>query len=246
MSDSYIHGGAWRDPEIDAMTFEPAFEILSVLRLQNSISGFASINYRLSPYPNHPTNPSSPNDPSRNAKHPDHHLDVSRALTFLEKKYGISNGFLLIGHSAGATLAFQIHEQCEGLEVPKALGVLGIEGIYDIPDLVKTYEEIPAYRQFIENAFGPDEMDWKSASPASSKEPAVWKKAKAIIIAHSDEDELLSRRQADLMLKPLQETAKYRDKTYYFPAAGHHDEIWRNGHELARLIEAALALFPGT
>jgi kynurenine formamidase len=224
------------------MTLEPAFEILSVLRFQNSISGFASINHRLSPYPNHPTNPSSPNDPSRNAKHPDHLLDVSRALGFLEKKYSISSGFLLVGHSAGATLAFQIHEQCEGFEVPIPLGVLGVEGIYDIPDLVNTYEKIPAYRQFIENAFGLDEMVWKHASPTSSKEPAVWEKAKGIIIAHSDEDELLSRKQADLMMKRLQEPAKYGDKTHYFPATGRHDEIWKNGHELARLIETALAL----
>lgn len=242
LSYCYIHGGAWRDPEIDAMAFEPAFEILSVLHIQNFISGYASINHRLSPYPNHPTNPSSPDDPSRCAKHPDHLLDVSRALAYLEKKYGIDNGFLLVGHSAGATIAFQIHEQCEEFEVPVPLGVLGIGGIYDIPDLVKAYEKIPAYRQFVENAFGPEEMIWKSASPAFSTEPAAWEKAKAIVIAHSDEDELLSKRQEDLMMKRLQGTAKYRDKTHYFPATGQHDEIWKNGHELARLIEAALAL----
>jgi kynurenine formamidase len=242
LSFSYIHGGAWRDPEIDSMALEPAFEILSVLRFQNSISGFASINHRLSPYPNHPTSPSSPEDPSRNAKHPDHLLDVSRALAFLETKYGISSGFILVGHSAGATLAFQIHEQCEGFDVPIPLGVLGIEGIYDLPDLVKTYEKSPAYRQFVENAFGPDEMVWKSASPAFSNKPAVWEKAQGIFIAHSDEDELLSRRQADLMVKRLQDTSKYKAKTHYLAATGQHDEIWKSGHELARLIETALSL----
>lgn len=224
------------------MTLEPAFEILSMLPFQDTIAGFASINHRLSPYPDHPTDPSSPDDPSRNAKHPDHLVDVSKAVISLETKYGISSGFLLVGHSAGATLAFQIQEQFEDLKIPIPLGVLGVEGIYDIRLLVKTYESIPAYREFVENAFGPDEVMWENASPARSKTPAAWEKAKAIIIAHSDEDELLNRRQADVMMKRLQQSTSCRSKSHYFPATGHHDEIWKNGHELARLIENALAL----
>jgi kynurenine formamidase len=224
------------------MALEPAFEILSMLRFQDTISGFASINHRLSPYPDHPTNPSSPDDCSRNAKHPDHLVDVSKAMIFLEGKYGISNGFLLVGHSAGATLAFQIQEQFGDMKIPVPLGVLGVEGIYDIPALVKTYERMPAYREFVENAFGPDEMVWENASPACSKKPSVWGKAKAIIIAHSDEDELLNRTQTDAMMKRLQQSKTCRDKIHYFPATGHHDEIWKDGHELARLIENALAL----
>jgi kynurenine formamidase len=224
------------------MALEPAFDILSVLRFQDTIAGFASINHRLSPYPDHPTKPSSPDDPSRNAKHPDHLVDISKAMTFLETKYGISSGFLLVGHSAGATLAFQIQEQFENSKIPIPLGVLGVEGIYDIPLLVETYESIPAYREFIENAFGPDEVVWDNASPARSKKPEAWDKAKAIIIAHSDEDELLNRRQADVMMKRLQQSTSCKDRTHYFPATGHHDGIWKDGHELARLIENALAL----
>jgi kynurenine formamidase len=242
VSNSFIHGGAWRDPEIDSMALEPALEILSVPRFHDSIAGFASINHRLSPYPDHRTNPSSPCDPSRNAKHPDHLADISKAITFLEREYGISKGFLLVGHSAGATLAFQIQEEFENFKIPIPLGVLGVEGIYDIPVLVKTYESIPAYKEFVENAFGPDEVVWENASPAHSKMPAAWDKAGAIIIAHSDEDELLDRRQADAMMKRLQQSPSRRDKTHYFPATGQHDEIWKDGHELARLIENALAL----
>jgi kynurenine formamidase len=224
------------------MALEPAFEILSVLHLQKAIAGFASINHRLSPYPEHPIYPSSPGDCSRNAKHPDHLVDVSKALIFLEDKYGIGSGFLLVGHSAGATLAFQIQEQFEGLNIPIPLGVLGVEGIYNIPELVKTYESIPAYREFVENAFGRDEMMWENASPACSKNFAAWEKAKAVVIAHSDEDELLNRVQADVMMKRLHQSISCRDKSHYFPATGRHDEIWKDGHELARLIENALAL----
>ena len=107
------------------MTLKPAMEILSSnSSLQKSICGFASINYRLSPYLDHPQNPSTADDPARNAKHPDHVVDVSKALAFLENKYNISSGYLLVGHSAGATLAFQIQETCENFSVPRPLGVL--------------------------------------------------------------------------------------------------------------------------
>lgn len=169
-------------------------------------------------------------------------MDVSKALIFLEERYGIGSGFLLVGHSAGATLAFQIQEQFEGLNIPIPLGVLGVEGIYNIPELVKTYESIPAYREFVENAFGRDEMIWENASPACSKNFAAWEKAKAVVIAHSDEDELLNRVQADMMMKRLHQSISCRNKSHYFPATGRHDEIWKDGHELARLIENALAL----
>lgn len=103
---SFIHGGAWRDPLVDATSFKPTVDILSAS--ESGVVGFASINYRLSRYPNHGTKPSSPEDPSRNAEHPDHLNDVTRALIFLEKIYGISGRYLLAGHSCGATLAFQV------------------------------------------------------------------------------------------------------------------------------------------
>jgi len=239
---SYIHGGAWRDPEIDSMAFGPAFELLSVLRFQQSIAGFASINYRLSPYSDHPVRPSSLDDPSRNAKHPDHLLDVSRALAFLEKEYSISSGYLLVGHSAGATMAFQLQEQNKEIRVPVPLGILGVEGIYDLPELVKTYEAFPVYKQFVTDAFGSKETVWENASPASSDGPAAWMKAKAIMIAYSDEDELIDRRQAELMLGRVRNIPGLKERAHYFTACGRHDDIWKDGHELQRLIEKALEL----
>jgi kynurenine formamidase len=175
-------------------------------------------------------------------RHPDHLVDVSKALIFLEEEYGMGSGFLLVGHSAGATLAFQIQEHCEGLDIPIPVGVLGVEGIYDIPKLVLDYKNIPAYRKFVENAFGLDEVIWENASPTRSTTPAAWEKARAIVIAHSDEDELLNKMQADLMMNRLYQSTSCRDKSHFFPATGRHDEIWKEGHELARLIENTLAL----
>lgn len=108
----YIHGGAWRDPAIDSSSFTPsATKILSSLFQRSSspikkLAGIASINYRLSPYPNHPTSPSDPTDDSRTAQHPDHIADVLTAIAHLEKYYGMKS-YVLAGHSCGATLALQ-------------------------------------------------------------------------------------------------------------------------------------------
>ncbi|KAI7696864.1 hypothetical protein KC353_g17306, partial [Hortaea werneckii] len=76
----YIHGGAWRDPEIDSTSFTKAQNLLLQSRETDQIAGFASINYRLSPYPSHPQSPSDPSDPARNAHHPDHLNDILDAL----------------------------------------------------------------------------------------------------------------------------------------------------------------------
>ncbi len=220
---------------------QPAIEILSIGKLQKSICGFASIDYRLSPYTYHSINPSSPNDPSRNAKHPDHVVDVSKALAFMEKEYNISRGYLLLGHSAGATLAFQIQAQCEELKVPQPLGILGVAGIYDLGELVKTHDTIPIYKQLVINAFGDDETVWKNASPTSSMQPAAWEKAKAIVIAHSGGDELIDRWQSELMFERVWKTFGSTDNVHLLEASGFHDEIWKEGHELARLVGKALA-----
>lgn len=225
------------------MTFKPAIEILaSDTSCQNSFAGFASINYRLSPYPDHPRNPSTPRDCARNAKHPDHIMDVSKGLAFLEDKYNISRGFLLAGHSAGATLAFQAQEFCGSSSVPIPLGVLGVDGIYALKELTMNYESIPAYKRFVVNAFGPDEVVWMQASPYSSKQPAAWEKAKAVILAHSEEDELLDFTQTRLMCDRAQKTPGHQRTLHFLPAKGNHDQIWKQGNELARLIKEALDL----
>ncbi|RMY50255.1 hypothetical protein D0864_14589 [Hortaea werneckii] len=103
----YIHGGAWRDPEIDSTSFLPTQTLLSQSRAIDQIAGFASINYRLSPYPSHPRIPSHPADPARTAHHPDHLSDILAALRHLQDAFGFGTRYLLVGHSCGATLAFQ-------------------------------------------------------------------------------------------------------------------------------------------
>ncbi|KAJ5160428.1 uncharacterized protein N7482_007432 [Penicillium canariense] len=192
----YIHGGAWRDPTITAESIEPT---QSILRASPGlpIAGFASIEYRLSPHPNHPQDKATTTPKEyRGAMHPDHIRDVEAALAFLQNTYGFGQRYILVGHSCGATLAFQAvmgavaghREQwfngdasdpdavaepisSSPLPLPPRLtahptAIVGVAGIYDLRRIVDTHSDISEYRKFVEGAFGADRLLWDSVSPA--------------------------------------------------------------------------------
>lgn len=182
---------------MDSTAFEPAMRQLWHTLGDTRIAGFASINYRLSPHPNHERLPSGPDDPSRNAIHPDHIKDIEDALIYLEKAHSISNGFLLAGHSAGATLAFQAKTAGVPIPVPKPLAVVGVAGVYDLKLLVENHQDHPIYETFVRGAF-PDETTWKDASPVLSlRTELLWQTAKLVVISHSKDDSLVEVAQAD-------------------------------------------------
>lgn len=227
---------------MDSKSFEPAVEILCNSPLKDSIAGYASINYRLSPYPSHPKDPSSPGDLSRNVRHPSHLLDVSRALLFLDGKYRISNRYILAGHSAGATLAFQLNNwYLPDTQLPQPLCVLGISGIYDFEAFIASHSEIPVYQELIDNAF-PNKSLWGQASPHTSHLPGTpkWQHATAVIISHSGEDELVEKAQASSMLELARTTPDALGRVHFLQATGAHDEIWKSGHILAGLITKSI------
>lgn len=211
--------------------------------IQGRVAGFASINYRLSSYPEHPTNPSSEDDTSRNARHPDHLLDVSTALAFLDGKYNINNKYLLVGHSCGATLAFQLREHFMDITVPRPYGILGVDGIYALKELSYRYANNKAYMAFIKSAFGWPRKLWTEASPYEAKEGAIWETVDTAILAHSPDDELLDESQTAFMRERMEETPAppgFRRSDRFISAKGKHDEIWRHGEELGRLIVVAM------
>lgn len=252
----YIHGGAWQDPEIDASSFHNAQKLLLKSQEVEHIAGFASINYRLSPYPSHPRDPSNPSDPARNAKHPDHINDVLSALLYLQENYHFEDRYILVGHSCGATLAIQVamkrywgsqYESTLALElnVVPPIAVLGVEGLYDLRALVKYHSDESVYRAFVSNAFGPNEDTWMSVSPASSSDfEDSWQDGKLVVLAHSREDELVEWEQVDLMHKALKcqdwdEVGGDR-RLKLVELSGKHDQVWQEGHELARAVEATV------
>ncbi len=238
--DSYIHGGAWRDPLVYASSFESTIEHLVHNRGESEVVGYASINYRLSEYLNHPTRPSSPEDPSRNAQHPEHINDVTRALLYLEKKYAIDGRYVLVGHSCGATLAFQVPGVYNLEDVPLPACIIGSEGIYDLKALLKVHDHVPFYRQFTVAAFGEVEKAWEEASPCSSTAPAIWANVRTLIISHSEDDDLVEKGQATNMLERVADTREWHGQSRYVPASGTHNEMWERGSELARVIKEGL------
>ena len=254
----YIHGGAWRDPEISASSFEKTRDVLLTSKVAELIAGYASINYRLSSYPSHPTDPSNPSDPARNATHPDHINDVLAAILHLQETYHFEDRYILVGHSCGATLAFQVamkrywgsqYESTLALELnvipPRAF--VGLEGIYDIPALVKHHREQPVYTDFICNAFG--QSGWDVVSPTNAHFEETWPDGKLVVLAHSSEDELVELEQPELQRKALEaqgwkDSGERRIKS--FELKGNHDEVWETGEAARAVVWTAQELFRST
>jgi kynurenine formamidase len=171
-------------------------------------------------------------------------MDVAHALIYLEDNFHIENRYILAGHSAGATMAFELHSwYMNGEPLPKPSCVLGIAGIYNFEGFLEAHKNISAYKELMENAF-PDKGLWKEASPYRSHLPGManWEHAKAVIISHSDQDELVERAQADFMLERLRKTQHFEGKIHFLEASGAHDEIWQSGQVLADLISKSLQL----
>lgn len=294
--NSYIHGGAWRDPTITADSFEKTENILRASP-HLPIAGYASISYRLSPHPNHPQDvEETPTESLRTAKHPDHIRDVEAALAFLQNTYAFGDKYILVGHSCGATLAFQavmgavaghrevrfnggVNDCGAGAEtipsspgpLPPALtsqptAIVGVSGIYDLRKLRDDHPGIDAYREFIEDAFGADELLWDTVSPAqmigSRGVEGGWKGGRLAILAHSMDDELVDQGQLDVMYEALRgwergKATRRRSSARSSATVeesgnddgsravrtmiieGGHDEIWSEGEQLARTIKYA-------
>ena len=229
---SFIHGGAWRDPTKLADIFDKSTQFIldnPSSAAASHIAAVASLDYRLSPHPSHAVQPKDPKDPARNAMHPDHINDILDGLAYLQREYGFGDRYVLAGHSAGATLAFQVCMSRCWSQTPDSDGagrkdvvppaaVLGLEGIYDIPALIEYHKSRPFYSiydEFTHSAFGEqrqrrggdgEEIDvWKAASPTQGRYEETWTNGRLVVLAHSHEDELVEWEQVELMKAALEE-----------------------------------------
>ena len=162
----FVHGGAWVSGR--ASDYDELGE-----KLRSRGYCFKAIDYRLAPA----------------VKHPDQVADLNRAITDLKKEKTADcdpTQIVLLGHSAGAhMIAFWASEHREA----SIKGFVGIEGIYDIPALVKKW---PSYKdQFIQSEFGAPK-NWEAASPKNRKlkTQAPW------LVLHSKDDELVELEQS--------------------------------------------------
>ncbi|KAF4987062.1 hypothetical protein FGRMN_10550 [Fusarium graminum] len=233
----FIHGGGWRDPRHDEKDFTEAVKhvVISGAVATLDIAGFVSIGYRLSPHPDFPNE-------SANAKHPDHLHDVWSALKYLQGSHGLSNNYILIGHSVGATLAFQVLMGGDVLashpEAPLPTAIIGVSGIYDVVGFEQRFSG--QYTEFIEGALGEDRSVWEMASPAkfASNFKDRWVGGKLVVLAWSPEDTLVDEPEIDTMAALL--TKQGLGLEVNKDLRGEHDFVWKDGSQIARLVITAL------
>lgn len=216
--------------------------------LPEMVRGFISIDYRLSPYQDEfpQSLDQTPSSEQRVAQHPDHAHDARSAMDFLSQRFDLDDKYILIGHSAGAMLAFQLlmgnapWQLQSSVPLPKPAAIIGVSGIYDLVNLNRRYKG--NYAGFISNAFGDDQDLWNSASPAQyhdSFAQSLLPRDTPLVLAISPSDGLLD----------LAETAAMADKLRadgFEPAIvddlqGEHDFVWQDGAQIASLVRGVLA-----
>lgn len=99
---SYIYGGAWWRPMITSNSFTLTVSSLLQSPFLSLISGFESLNYRLS------TPSPLPQFAQFTQSHPAHLNDIEPAITYLQAEYRFRTNYVLVGHFCGVALAFQI------------------------------------------------------------------------------------------------------------------------------------------
>jgi kynurenine formamidase len=217
-------------------------------RHQNgSIAGIASLSYRLSPYPSHQTDPSNPSDASRNVKHPEHLNDVLAGIKYLQDRYHFGSQYAIIGHSCGATMAFEavqrILSDSAGSKLATPQAIVGIAGLYDLIRLRDSDEYPPLYQTLISNAFGDDEKVWKEASPADVDFDIESWNARLVILVTCKEDEYVPLEQLELMNTKLENISwNERPQVKDLVVNGRHDDCSALGFGLADCVEKVVEL----
>lgn len=106
------------------------------------------------------------------------------------------------------------------------------------------------YQQIVEGAFDTAENVWDMVSPAGPNGPhdieIGWSSGQLAVLCHSQEDILVSPDQTAAMQSVLTRWAIGRRskcrprRVEVVSVKGAHDDIWRNGEELAKVISFAL------
>ncbi|KAH8649719.1 Alpha/Beta hydrolase protein [Tricladium varicosporioides] len=250
----YIHGGAWRDPEVTDKSILRTIETLLQTSqyqhlVQKNVAGFASVSYRLSPHLAFPQDATTtPKSKYRNAKHPDHLQDIIFSINFLQSKYGFGSNYVLIGHSCGATLALQtvmrhsllVDQNIPAIQNPEV--IVGVAGIYDLRLIRDTHKEITAYNDFLVGAFGENEEEWDHLSPAKFQNfRKSWPEGKKLILVSSSGDELVDEAQMDCMSEfILSMGSGINIEMQKGTLKERHNDIWKNGVEMAGVIKNVL------
>ena len=212
------------------------------------VRGYISIDYRLSSPPGHAMDPSIPPQSQRTAKHPDHVTDVLNALHHMQEHLGLADDkYIISGHSAGATLAFQCFMGSASLEgqtppdVPKPAAIIGLSGIYDLEEFA---DKNPGYDEYVIGPFGTDRDLWRRASPARFQGDFkdAFPVTRQVYLAWGPEDGAVKGEQLEAMTKRCH--ADKVNLSVHDDLKGVHDSIWKDGKQIADLVVTALKTAP--
>ncbi|PFH63007.1 hypothetical protein XA68_10419 [Ophiocordyceps unilateralis] len=235
----FIHGGAWRNQQNSFRDFEPSVNNMMASGLLPPGTTLASIDYRLSPCAIPGANPCP-----APVQHPDHILDVRAALQMLAQQRGLKSNYVLIGHSAGATLSFQLlmgEAALQGrplIRAPLPTTVIGIAGIYDMRGINHRFGG--RYTDFLTQAFGWDQSVWDRASPVrfagsfSERLPPPGR----VLLARSPGDSLVDGVELDTMARKL--AGDGVALSVVETLMGEHNAVWEDGRQIPGLVAQVL------
>lgn len=225
--------------------------------------------------------------------HPHHLDDVRSALVYLQRNYGFGGNYLLVGHSAGGALAFQlvagspssssshpssshsasgsstltssVAQDAASAEAGKnrpalPAAIVSFGGLYDFTGINERYGG--AYAPFFQGAFGEEERCWDEAAPIKFPGNYTQKfpidSGSLILLGWSPQDTLVDEPEADNMALRLRDVDGFVEEgvgeegegkgvkrngnrlVLLKDLHGDHDEIWRNGEGVARMVWIAL------
>lgn len=208
----FIHGGAWIDENNTADDFKELSDQMLESSKKKLNYVLASIDYRLSPQ----------------VRHPVHLHDTVESLYKLIQELNLDS-LQLVGHSVGATLAWQVAVSDEAsFPAPEKLllvksrlaGVFLVDGIYSLTELL---DEYPSYDYFVSQAFEDSVKDFEEFGLSINRIPS---NLRNIHLLHSYRDELLTLRQTNYMSSLLQKAAV--PFSSYFSDMGLHEEVYRH------------------
>ncbi len=227
------------------------------------IQAVVGIDYTLSQFPTHAEHPydsirDNHSEPARDAVHPQHVNDVYQAFRLL-RSFGLADDtYLLSGHSCGACIAFQAVLQSpayfglsEDLEPPRPAGLLGLNGLYDLLNLVYALDSHDRlrgeYDMLLGNAFGREKSAWPTASPARFDPEVLSKRLKdgkvprLVLLDQSREDQLVPMNQLAQMQAVLQKVHGLKVLRGN-RCTGGHAAPWEQGSMIWQSVEDILSI----
>ncbi|MEQ9497605.1 MAG: alpha/beta hydrolase [Deltaproteobacteria bacterium] len=223
----FVHGGFWVSGGRKAAF--GVYERLGHRLAQAGVLGVV-ISYRLAPAHRHP------------AQISDVAAAIATAFDNVAQYGGDPQRVFVMGHSAGAHLALLAALDrrwlaAEGASPRRIAGVIGLSGVYDLPDLATRGRG----KIRVPQVFGSSAEVWKQASPVTH----VAKRTPRILLADGDEDYLVVREETAWLREAL---VKAGAPVEYFRVneRNHEEVIVRFGEDEDPLAERVLAFVSGS